>query len=85
VLLRLAYLAVTNIFAVLRLLPISDRGEDTEILALRHQLAVLEHGLLSVVCPGPVFERYTIIVESRSGWVVYRVIRLRVVRPTRSK
>jgi putative transposase len=45
VLLRLAYLAVTNIFAVLRLLPMSGRDKDTEILALRHQLAVLQRQL----------------------------------------
>jgi hypothetical protein len=42
VLLRLAYLTVTNTFAVLRLLPASDRDKDTEILVLRHQIAVLE-------------------------------------------
>jgi putative transposase len=45
VLLRLAYLTVTNTFAVLRLLPMSDRDKDTEILALRHQLAVLQRQL----------------------------------------
>jgi putative transposase len=45
VLLRFAYLTVTNTFAVLRLLPMSDRDKDTEILALRHQLAVLERQL----------------------------------------
>jgi putative transposase len=38
VLLRLAYLGVTNAFALLRLLPMSDRDKDVEILALRHQL-----------------------------------------------
>jgi hypothetical protein len=32
-------------FAVLRLLPMSDRDKDTEILALRHQIAVLERRL----------------------------------------
>jgi putative transposase len=42
VLLRLAYLGITNVFAVLRLLPGSDRDKDAEILALRHQLAVLQ-------------------------------------------
>jgi transposase len=42
VLLRLAYLAVTNGLAMLRLLPMSERAKDLEILALRHQLAVLE-------------------------------------------
>jgi putative transposase len=45
VLLRLAYLAVTNAFAVLRLLPMSNRDKDVEILALRHQLTVLERQL----------------------------------------
>nr|WP_237693355.1 integrase core domain-containing protein [Streptomyces sp. SID2888] len=39
--LRLAYLTVTNAFAALRLLPMSDREKDVEILALRHQIAVL--------------------------------------------
>jgi hypothetical protein len=42
VLLRLAYLAVTNTFAVL---PTSDRDKDVEILALRHQITVLERQL----------------------------------------
>jgi putative transposase len=42
VLLRLAYLAVTNTFALLRLLPTSDCDKDIEILALRHQLLVLQ-------------------------------------------
>ncbi|MDU0294239.1 integrase, partial [Saccharothrix longispora] len=41
-LLRLAYPGVTNAFALLRLLPMSDRDKDTEILALHHQTAVLE-------------------------------------------
>ncbi|MBB5156807.1 integrase [Saccharopolyspora phatthalungensis] len=40
--LRLAYLAATNIFALLRLLSMSDRDKDIEILALRHQLFVLQ-------------------------------------------
>jgi transposase InsO family protein len=42
VLLRLAYLTVTNTFAMLRLLPMTDRDRDVEILALRHQIMVLE-------------------------------------------
>jgi transposase InsO family protein len=42
VLLRLAYLAATNTFAFLRLLPMGDRDKDIEILALRHQLLVLQ-------------------------------------------
>jgi hypothetical protein len=45
VLLRLTYLAVTNAFAALRLLPMSDRDKDAEILALRHQLVVLQRQL----------------------------------------
>jgi hypothetical protein len=45
VLLRLSYLAVSNTFTVLRLLPMGDRDEDVEILALRHQIAVLERQL----------------------------------------
>ncbi|MBE1586974.1 integrase core domain-containing protein [Nonomuraea angiospora] len=44
-LLRLAYLTVTNAFAALRLLPMSDRDKDVEILVLRHQIAVLERQL----------------------------------------
>lgn len=44
-LLRLVYLTVTNLFAALRLLPTSDRDKDAEILALRHQLTVLERQL----------------------------------------
>jgi hypothetical protein len=37
VLLRLAYLSVTNVFALVRLLPVSDRHKDMEILADRLQ------------------------------------------------
>ncbi len=44
-LLRLAYLGVTNALAMLRLLPVSDHAKDAEILALRHQIAVLERRL----------------------------------------
>ena len=44
-LLRLAYLGVTNALAVLRLLPVSDRDKDAGILALRHQITVLERQL----------------------------------------
>jgi len=36
---------VTNVFALLRLLPMSDHGKDAEILALRHQIGVLERQL----------------------------------------
>ncbi|WUR84294.1 hypothetical protein OG967_38770 [Streptomyces phaeochromogenes] len=44
-LLRLAYPGVTNVFALLRLLPMSDHGKDIEILALRRQFMVLERQL----------------------------------------
>lgn len=44
-LLRLAYLGMTNAFAMLRLLPTSDRDKDVEILALRHQITLLERQL----------------------------------------
>ncbi len=40
--LRLSYLALTNVFAFVRLLPSSDVDKNVEILALRHQLAVLQ-------------------------------------------
>jgi putative transposase len=36
---------MTNVFALLRLLPMSDPDKDAEILALRHQIAVLERHL----------------------------------------
>jgi len=55
VLLRLAYLGVTNVFALLRLLPVSDGDKDIEILALRHQIMVLERQLGTNrprFCPG---------------------------------
>jgi transposase len=38
-------LTVANTFAVLRLLPLSDRDKDVEILALRHQIGVLQRHL----------------------------------------
>lgn len=45
VLLRLAYLTVTNAFSVLRLLPMSDRDKDAEILAPHHQVMGLQRQL----------------------------------------
>jgi len=42
VLLRLPYLALTSVFAFIRLLPTSDTNKDIEILMLRHQLGVLQ-------------------------------------------
>jgi len=46
---------MTNVFALLRLLPVSDRDKDMEILALRHQITVLERQLGKTrprFCPG---------------------------------
>jgi putative transposase len=45
VLLKLAYLGMSSVFAALRLLPMSERDKDVEILALRHQITVLERQL----------------------------------------
>jgi hypothetical protein len=45
VLLRLACLGVTNALTLLRLLPMTDRDKNAEILALRHQITVLERQL----------------------------------------
>jgi putative transposase len=45
VLLRLGYLAIMNLFSALRLLSAGDRDKDAEILALRHQITVLERQL----------------------------------------
>jgi hypothetical protein len=42
VLLRLPYLALTSVFAFIRLLPMSDVDKNVEILALRHRLAILQ-------------------------------------------
>ncbi|WP_325049770.1 hypothetical protein [Lentzea atacamensis] len=44
-LVRFAYLAVTHAFAALRLLPLTDREKDVEILALLHQLTALQRQL----------------------------------------
>jgi hypothetical protein len=42
---RLVYLSVRDVFALLRLLPVSDRDKDAEILVLRHQVTVLQRQL----------------------------------------
>jgi len=57
VLLRPAYLGVSNAFALLPLLPMSDRDKDAEILALRHQLCVLQRRLGSQHVRFPVSDR----------------------------
>ena len=41
----MVYLSVTNVFALLRLLSASDQDKDAEILALRHQITVLQRQL----------------------------------------
>jgi hypothetical protein len=45
VLLRPAYLGLINTFALLRLIPVSNRDKDIEIVALRHQIGVLQRQL----------------------------------------
>ena len=40
-----AYLAVSNVFTALRLVPMSDREKDIEILALLPQISVLQRHL----------------------------------------
>jgi putative transposase len=40
--LRLPNLAITSVFTLIRLLPMSDTDKDIEILTLRHQLAILQ-------------------------------------------
>lgn len=42
---KFAHLGVTNAFAMLPLLPMTERDKDAEIPALRHQIAVLERQL----------------------------------------
>src|SRR5258705_10820905 len=41
-LLRLPYLALTGMFTLIRLLPMSDLDKNVEILTLRHELAILQ-------------------------------------------
>ena len=41
VLLRRSYLAVSGVFAFMRLLPMGEVDQKIEVLTLRHQLAVL--------------------------------------------
>jgi putative transposase len=53
VLLRLSYLAVSSMFTVIRLLPMSGTEKDIEILALRHQLAILQRQMDTPRLTGP--------------------------------
>jgi hypothetical protein len=41
----LVYLSVADVFALLRLFTVNDRDKEIEILALRHQITVLERQL----------------------------------------
>lgn len=46
---RLTYLGVTNTLALHHLLPLGDRDKDAEILALPHQITVLQRSTPPVV------------------------------------
>jgi transposase len=70
VLLRLAYLSITKTFAVLRLLPMSDRDKDVEILVLRHQITVSSART----------DAAGLTWSSRHGSVLFRLLYLLVVR-----
>jgi hypothetical protein len=61
VLLRLSYLAVSSVFTVIRLLPVSGTEKDIEILALRHQLAILQRQI-----DRPRLDRYRPCVPGRA-------------------
>jgi putative transposase len=69
VLLRLAWLAVTNMFALPRLLPASDRDKDVEILALRHQITVLERQL------GKAWPRFSLADQAFLAALLHRLPR----------
>jgi putative transposase len=75
VLLRLFYLAVSSVFTVMRLVPVSGTDKDIEILALRHQLAVLQRQIdrprltaTDRVFLGPVSEPEFGLAGSGSSW-----------------
>jgi len=53
VLLRLSYLALTGMIGFLRLLVRSNTDKDIEILALRHQLAILQRRVDTPRLPPP--------------------------------
>jgi len=83
VLLRLAFLGVTNGLAMLRLLPMSDRARDVEILTLRHQITVLErqlHGRGQRVRFAPADRAFLAALLHRLPREALRQIRL-IVRP----
>jgi putative transposase len=51
--LRLPYIALTGVFALLRLLPTSSTDKDVEIVVLRHQLAILQRHVPKPRLTGP--------------------------------
>jgi putative transposase len=78
---RFAYLAVLRVFGWLALLARSDRAKDTEILILRHQVAVLRRqvktprlswadravlGALARLVPGSQLRQLRLIVSPRT-------------------
>jgi putative transposase len=74
-------LTVTNTFAALRLLPMSDWDKDTEILALRHQIAVLQRQLGDEkVRFTPAARAFLAALLYRLPWAALRRLRL-LVRP----
>jgi hypothetical protein len=83
VLLRLAYLTVTNAFAALWLLPMGDRDKDVEILALRHQITILERqpGIAAPVRFAPEDRAFLAALLALLSRDVLR--RLRAPRPAR--
>jgi hypothetical protein len=81
VLLRLAYLGLTNALAMLRLLPMSVQAKDTEILALRHQITVLQRQLGGErVRFDPSYRAFLAVLLHRLPRDVLRRVRL-LVRP----
>ncbi|SDE26880.1 hypothetical protein [Streptomyces prasinopilosus] len=60
-LLRLPYLAVSSVFAFIRLLPMSEADKDIEILTPHHQLAALQRQIGSV-------SHAVVTVSSCRGW-----------------
>ncbi|MEU4807192.1 integrase core domain-containing protein [Actinosynnema sp. NPDC023587] len=80
-LLRLAYLGMTNTFALLRLLPMSERDKDVEILALRHQITILERQLGDARTPfSPADRAFLAALLHRLPTATLRQLRL-LVRP----
>jgi putative transposase len=65
----MACLGVANVFALLRLLPVSNRDKDAEILALRHQFVVLQRQL------GPGRVRFTPADRALLAVVLHRLPR----------